>query len=41
MGWAIGLAGGADVGVVTPVVWLVSVVALAAFASWRMERLEF
>jgi ABC-type transport system involved in multi-copper enzyme maturation permease subunit len=41
MSWAIGMAGGADVGVVTPVAWLVSVVAVAAFASWRMERLEF
>ena len=41
MGWAIGLAGGADVGLVTPIVWLMSVGALAAFASWRMERMEF
>ena len=41
MGWAIGLASGADVGVLTPVAWLVSVAALAGFASWRMERLEF
>lgn len=41
MGWAIGLAGGADVGLVTPIVWLVSVGGLAAFASWRMERMEF
>ena len=41
MGWAIGLVAGADVGIVTPIAWLMSVIALAAFASWRMERLEF
>ncbi len=41
MGWAIGLAGGADVGFITPVVWAVSIVALAGFAAWRMERIEF
>ncbi len=40
-GWAMGIASGADAGFVTPVVWAVSVVALAWFATWRMERLEF
>ena len=41
MGWAMGLVVGADPGFVTPIVWAVSVVALAGFASWRMERIEF
>ena len=41
MAWAIGLVVGADVGFVTPIAWAVSVVALAGFASWRMERMEF
>ena len=39
--WAMGLVVGADAGFVTPIVWAVSVVALAGFASWRMDRLEF
>ena len=38
--WAIGLATGADVGFVTPIAWAVSVGLLAAFATWRMGRLE-
>ncbi len=41
MGWAVGLALGADTGFITPIAWAVSVVALAAFAWWRMDRLEF
>lgn len=41
MGWAMGLVVGSDTGFVTPIAWAVSVVALAGFASWRMERLEF
>jgi ABC-2 type transport system ATP-binding protein len=41
MGWAIGLVVGADTGFVTPIVWAASVVALAGFAAWRMERIEF
>lgn len=41
MGWAMGLIGGADAGFVTPVVWATSIVALAGFAAWRMERIEF
>ena len=41
MSWSIGLIAGADAGFITPVVWAVSVVALAAFASWKMERIEF
>jgi ABC-2 type transport system permease protein len=40
LAWAAALAGGADAGVATPIVWAVSIVALAAFAAWRMERLE-
>ncbi len=41
MAWAIGLVAGADVGFITPIAWTVSVIALAGFASWRMERIEF
>ncbi len=41
MAWTMALIGGADAGIVTPIVWAVSVVALAGFASWRMERIEF
>lgn len=38
--WAVGLAGGASVGVVTPAAWLLGLVGLAAIASRRMDRLE-
>jgi hypothetical protein len=41
MAWAIGLVVGADTGFVTPIVWAVSLIGLAGFASWRMERMEF
>ncbi len=41
MGWAMGLAIGADAGVITPIVWAASIIGLAGFASWRMERIEF
>jgi ABC-2 type transport system permease protein len=41
MAWAMGLIVGADTGFVTPIVWALSVIALAGFASWRMERSEF
>ncbi len=41
MNWTLALIGGADAGIVTPIVWAASVVALAGFASWRMERIEF
>jgi ABC-2 type transport system permease protein len=40
MGWAIGLAAGADVGFVTPIALVASIVGLAAFASWRMGKME-
>ena len=39
--WAMALMVGASTGFVTPIVWAVSVVALAGYASWRMERIEF
>ena len=39
--WAMGLVVGADTGFLTPIIWAVSVLALAGFASWRMERLDF
>jgi len=32
---------GAEMGIVTPIAWAVSVVALVGFATWRMDRLEF
>jgi ABC-type transport system involved in multi-copper enzyme maturation permease subunit len=38
--WAVGLATGAPVGFVTPIVWAVAVAVVAAFATWRMERIE-
>ena len=38
--WAMGLATGADVGLVTPIAWAVSILALVAFATWRMDKLE-
>jgi ABC-2 type transport system permease protein len=41
LGWAIGLAVGMDVGIVTPIAFAITVVALVAFASWRMDRIEF
>jgi ABC-2 type transport system permease protein len=40
LGWSVGLAMGADVGIVTPVVWAISVIALAKFASSRMDAVE-
>jgi ABC-type transport system involved in multi-copper enzyme maturation permease subunit len=39
--WAMGPVFGIDMGLVTPIAWAVSVIALGIFASWRMERLEF
>lgn len=41
LAWAIGPVLGAEVGIVTPVAWAVSVIALVGFASWRMDRMEF
>jgi ABC-2 type transport system permease protein len=38
--WAMGLATGTDVGLVTPIAWAVSILALVAFATWRMDKLE-
>jgi ABC-type transport system involved in multi-copper enzyme maturation permease subunit len=40
LAWTIGLAAGADVGVVTPIVWAVSIVVLAAIAIRRMDVME-
>jgi ABC-2 type transport system permease protein len=40
LGWSVGLAMGADVGVVTPIAWAISVIALVTFASSRMDALE-
>ena len=41
LAWSIGPVLGADTGLVTPIAWAVSILALAGFASWRMDRLEF
>ena len=41
LSWAIGPVVGAEMGIVTPIAWAVSVVALVGFATWRMDRLEF
>jgi ABC-type transport system involved in multi-copper enzyme maturation permease subunit len=38
--WTILAGVGEPVGIVTPVAWLVSLVALVTFAVWRMEQLE-
>jgi ABC-type transport system involved in multi-copper enzyme maturation permease subunit len=40
LAWAIGLAAGADVGVVTPVVWAVAIIVLAGIAVRRMDAME-
>jgi ABC-2 type transport system permease protein len=40
MSWTIGLAAGADVGVITPIAFAVSMVAVVAFATWRMGKME-
>jgi ABC-type transport system involved in multi-copper enzyme maturation permease subunit len=40
LGWSIGAAMGASVGVVTPIAWAVGVVALAIVATQQMRRLE-
>ena len=38
--WSVGLALGAPVGFVTPIAWALSIVALAAAAIWRVDKLE-
>jgi hypothetical protein len=38
--WAIGLALGADVGFITPIAFAVSLAAVVAFATWRIDKLE-
>jgi ABC-2 type transport system permease protein len=40
LGWAIATAMGADAGFVTPIAWIAFVAAIAAFASWRMGKIE-
>jgi ABC-2 type transport system permease protein len=41
LGWAIGLAVGMDVGIVTPIAFAITVIALIVIASRQMERMEF
>jgi ABC-2 type transport system permease protein len=41
LAWAMAPVVGADAGFVTPIAWAVSTIALVAFASWRMDRMEF
>ena len=38
--WAIGRALGADVGFITPIAFAVSMAAVVAFATWRIDKLE-
>jgi ABC-type transport system involved in multi-copper enzyme maturation permease subunit len=40
MGWAVGVALGADVGLVTPLAWAAGTALVVALALWRMDRLE-
>jgi ABC-type transport system involved in multi-copper enzyme maturation permease subunit len=41
LAWALGPVLGTGMAVVTPIAWIVALIALVGFASWRMERLEF
>jgi ABC-2 type transport system permease protein len=41
LSWALAPVAGSEMGLVTPIAWAVSLVALTVFASWRMDRLEF
>ncbi len=41
LAWALSPVVGAEMAVVTPIAWAVSLIALVGFASWRMDRLEF
>jgi ABC-type transport system involved in multi-copper enzyme maturation permease subunit len=38
--WSVATGAGVDAGVVTPIAWGIAVVALVAFATWRMDKLE-
>ncbi len=40
LAWAVGLAMGAEVGFATPIAWAVSILALGAFAVWKVDQLE-
>jgi ABC-2 type transport system permease protein len=40
LSWAMGLSAGADVGFVTPIAWLVGMVALGVFSARQMGKLE-
>jgi len=40
LSWAMGLVAGADVGFVTPIAWVVGMVALGAFSARQMGKLE-
>jgi ABC-type transport system involved in multi-copper enzyme maturation permease subunit len=40
LGWTVGLATGADVGVVTPIAWAISIVVLAGIAVRQMDAME-
>jgi ABC-2 type transport system permease protein len=41
LAWSLGPVLGAEMVVVTPIAWAVSLIALVRFATWRMDRLEF
>ena len=40
LSWTMGLSAGADVGLVTPIAWLIGVVALGVFSARQMGKLE-
>ena len=40
LGWTVGLATGADAGVVTPIAWAISIIVLAGIAVRRMDAME-
>jgi ABC-2 type transport system permease protein len=40
LSWTMGLSAGADVGIVTPIAWLIGIVALGAFSARQMGKLE-
>jgi len=40
LSWTMGLSAGADVGIVTPIAWLIGIVALGVFSARQMGKLE-
>src|SRR6185312_16001696 len=40
LSWTMGLSAGADVGIVTPIAWLIGIVTLGVFSARQMGKLE-